>query len=95
MSHEIIITLITTLSGLLTLLVKQHYDHKVSMKNQKGLTDLITDKDKKQDAELEKLNAKVDSIYNFVDRLEYKRSLITKIRKVCNTTISANSLDNK
>lgn len=94
MDTPILITIITSIFSLLTLIVKQHFDHKTSIKNQENLKDIITDKDKKQDNEMILIKESLNKIESSIDKITYKTSLINKLRKTSNNIITVNSLDN-
>lgn len=93
--------IILSIVTIVPLLLKQHFNHLAATKKQLDLNNLITDKDKKQDLEaiglksdMEELNKKINVIYNYVDKVEYRTQLSNKIRKTCDDNIEANSLDN-
>jgi L-fucose isomerase-like protein len=88
--NEILITVF----GFLGILITQYFQYKKSTFNQNKIEDLVTFKDKKQDEAINRIETKVNDIFEYVDNLEHKVKLIAKIRKKVNEIVSNNKLDN-
>lgn len=94
MTEGVVISLIGSVVAIISIVLKQHYNHITSTKEQKNLALLITEKDKRQDEESKLLSNKLDIIMSYFDKIEYKRQLVNKIILTCNKIIVSNSIDN-
>lgn len=84
---SIIITAITALTTIIPVYLKVHNGNT-------SIRKAIFDKDKKQDEEMIVIRNLIEEVKEYVDKLNYKTTLINKIRVSCNAIIAANSLDN-
>jgi hypothetical protein len=83
----IIITAITALTTIVPVYLKVHNGNT-------SIRKAISDKDKKQDEEMLIIKSLVEDVKGYIDKINYKTTLSTKMRASCNSIIVANSLDN-
>lgn len=69
MTEGVVISLIGSVVAIISIVLKQHYNHITSTKEQKNLALLITEKDKRQDEESKLLSNKLDIIMSYFDKI--------------------------
>lgn len=94
MGIQVILSIIGMFTTIIPVLIKQHYNHKTTIKNQEKLEGLITSKDVEQDERLKALNKKLEFVEEYIKEERYKKSLINKLRDVSSNIRNLSTINN-